>query len=175
MNSVASPKMTVVNTSGTALSWLWLSVLVVALDLLTKYQASTLLAYGVPHPQLPIFDLTLLHNTGAAFSFLASAGGWQRWFFALIALLVSVLLVIWMARTPRQHRWLGIGLASVLGGGLGNLYDRMMHGYVVDFISLHYNGYYFPAFNLADTAITIGAGILIIDMLWSSDTGNKSK
>ncbi|WP_299197748.1 signal peptidase II [uncultured Amphritea sp.] len=161
--------------SRTALAWLWLVVVVIVLDLFTKYQASTLLPYGIPHPQLPVFDLTLLHNTGAAFSFLAQAGGWQRWFFALIAMVVSIVLLVWMARTPYQQRWLGAGLALVLGGALGNLYDRVVQGYVIDFISLHYNGYYFPAFNLADTAITIGAGMLIIDMLWFSETKKKSK
>ncbi|MBN1008025.1 signal peptidase II [Amphritea pacifica] len=161
--------------AGTALTWLWLVVLVVALDLFTKHQASTLLSYGVPHPLLPVFDLTLLHNTGAAFSFLAQAGGWQRWFFALIAVVVSTVLLLWMASTPRDKYWLGAGLALVLGGALGNLYDRVVQGYVIDFISLHYNGYYFPAFNLADSAITIGAGMLIIDMLWFSDSRHKSK
>jgi signal peptidase II len=127
--------------SRTALAWLWLVVVVIVLDLFTKYQASTLLPYGIPHPQLPVFDLTLLHNTGAAFSFLAQAGGWQRWFFALIAMVVSIVLLVWMARTPYQQRWLGAGLALVLGGALGNLYDRVVQGYVIDFISLHYNGY----------------------------------
>ncbi len=161
--------------SRTALAWLWLAVVVIVLDLLTKHQASSLLPYGIPHPQLPVFDLTLLHNTGAAFSFLSQAGGWQRWFFALIAIVVSVALLVWMARTPYQQRWLGAGLALLLGGALGNLYDRIVHGYVVDFISLHYSGYYFPAFNLADTAITIGAGMLIIDMLWFSEARQKSK
>lgn len=162
-------------TQRTALSWLWLVAVVLVLDLFTKYQASSLLPYGVAHPQLPIFDLTLLHNTGAAFSFLAKAGGWQRWFFALIAVGVSITLLVWMARTPRQQRWLGVGLALLLGGALGNLYDRVVQGYVIDFISLHYDGYYFPAFNLADTAITIGATMLIIDMIWFSDSSNNSK
>ena len=161
-------------TQRTALSWLWLVAVVLVLDLFTKYQATSLLPYGVAHPQLPIFDLTLLHNTGAAFSFLANAGGWQRWFFALIAVGVSITLLVWMARTPRQQRWLGVGLALLLGGALGNLYDRVVQGYVIDFISLHYDGYYFPAFNLADTAITIGATMLIIDMIWFSDSSNNS-
>ncbi len=161
--------------SRSALGWLWLVIVVVVLDLFTKYQASTLLSYGVPHPLLPVFDLTLLHNTGAAFSFLAQAGGWQRWFFALIAVVVSSVLLLWMVRTPREKCWLGAGLALVLGGALGNLYDRVVQGYVIDFISLHYNGYYFPAFNLADSAITIGAGMLIIDMLWFSENKKKSK
>ncbi|BBB27736.1 signal peptidase II [Amphritea japonica] len=161
-------------TQRTALSWLWLVAVVLVLDLFTKYQASSLLPYGVAHPQLPVFDLTLLHNTGAAFSFLAKAGGWQRWFFAVIAVVVSIVLLVWMARTPRQQRWLGAGLALLLGGALGNLYDRVVQGYVIDFISLHYDGYYFPAFNLADTAITIGAAMLIIDMIWFSDSNNNS-
>jgi len=175
VNSAALHKVSFMEKPRTALSWLWLVAVVIALDLFTKYQASTLLPYGVPHPQLPVFDLTLLHNTGAAFSFLAQAGGWQRWFFALIAIVVSTVLLVWMARTPYQKRWLGIGLALVLAGAVGNLYDRVVQGYVIDFISLHYKGYYFPAFNLADTAITIGAGMLIIDMLWFSETGHKSK
>ncbi len=155
---------------GSALVWLWLTVLVVAVDLLTKYLANTTLPYGIPHPQLPVFDLTLLYNKGAAFSFLAGAGGWQRWLFTLIALLVSAVLLVWMYRTPRPQRWLGCALALVLGGALGNLYDRVVQGYVIDFISVHYNQYYFPAFNLADTAISIGAVMLIIDMLWFSET-----
>lgn len=158
----------------TALGWLWLVAVVLVLDLFTKYQATSLLPYGIAHPQLPVFDLTLLHNTGAAFSFLAKAGGWQRWFFAAIAVGVSIVLLVWMARTPRHQRWLGAGLALLLGGALGNLYDRIVQGYVIDFISLHYKGYYFPAFNLADTAITIGAAMLIIDMIWFSDTKSNS-
>ncbi|MEH6576683.1 MAG: signal peptidase II [Amphritea sp.] len=154
--------------NGTALIWLWLVVLVVVLDLATKYLANTSLPYGIPHPQLPVFDLTLLYNKGAAFSFLADAGGWQRWFFAVVAFVVSGVLLVWMYRTPKSQRWLGCSLALVLGGALGNLYDRVVQGYVIDFISVHYNNYYFPAFNLADTAITIGAIMLIIDMLWFS-------
>ncbi|GGK83549.1 signal peptidase II [Amphritea balenae] len=157
-----------------ALIWLWLVVLIVVADLLTKYLANAQLPYGVAHPQLAIFDLTLLYNKGAAFSFLSDAGGWQRWFFATIAIVMSGVLVVWLARTPRQQRWLGCGLASVLGGALGNLYDRIVHGYVIDFISLHYDQYYFPAFNLADIAITIGAGMLIIDMIWFSEPDKNS-
>lgn len=153
-----------------ALIWLWLSAVIVILDLAIKYLVDSSLPYGVAHPQLPVFDLTLLYNKGAAFSFLSEAGGWQRWFFTLIAVVVSGVLVVWLARTEREQRWLGIGLALVLGGALGNLYDRVVHGYVIDYISLHYDQYYFPAFNLADTAISIGAVMLIIDMVWFSET-----
>jgi signal peptidase II len=110
--------------------------------------------------------MTLLYNTGAAFSFLSGASGWQRWLFVLIAVVVSVMLVLWLKRTDRHQWWLGMGLSLILGGALGNLYDRIIHGFVVDFISVHYQNYYFPAFNLADTAITIGAALLIIDMLF---------
>lgn len=148
------------------LIWGLLSVLVVVLDLGSKYWAITNLKYAEPNPVFPMFDLTLLFNTGAAFSFLAEAGGWQRWFFVAIAAVVSVVLVIWLKRTPRTYWWLGLALSLVLGGALGNLYDRAVQGYVIDFISLHYQNYYFPAFNLADSAITVGAIVLILDMLF---------
>lgn len=148
------------------LNWLWLSLGVITLDLLTKYLALNYLEYAAPNPLLPFFDLTLLFNKGAAFSFLSDAGGWQRWFFVAIALLVSALLIVWLRKTNRRYWWLGTGLSLILGGAIGNLYDRIIHGYVVDFISLHYQNYFFPAFNLADTAITLGAALLIIDMLF---------
>lgn len=162
--------------SRSALVWLWLSATIIVLDLAIKYWADAVLPYGIAHPQLPVFDLTLLYNKGAAFSFLAGAGGWQRWFFAVIAIGVSIVLLIWLARTQRTQRWLGCSLALVLGGAIGNLYDRIVHGYVIDYISLHYDQYYFPAFNLADTAITVGAIMLIIDMLWFSEKeGSESE
>ena len=154
---------------GNCLVWLWLSALAIVLDLGIKYVASNTLSYAQPVEVLPIFDLTLLHNTGAAFSFLADAGGWQRWVFAVIALVVSVMLVLWLRKTPRNQWWLGLGLSMVLGGAIGNLYDRLVHGYVVDYLSFHYAGWYFPAFNLADVCITVGAGLLIIDMLFLAD------
>ncbi|GAB0153249.1 signal peptidase II [Marinobacterium sp. BA1] len=154
-------------TGASALHWLWLSLLVIVLDLGSKYLADSLLTYANPVPLLPVFDLTLLYNTGAAFSFLAGAGGWQRWLFVAIAMGMSAFLLHWMYRTPRSHYLLGVGLALVLGGALGNLYDRTVHGHVVDFISLHWEGYYFPAFNIADTAITLGTLALLVDMLFS--------
>ena len=161
------------------LLWLWLTLLVLVLDQLTKYVASASLDYARPVELLPVFDLTLLHNTGAAFSFLASAGGWQRWFFALLAAVMSVVLVVWMKRLKRYENWMGMALALILGGALGNLVDRVIFGYVVDFISVHYQRHYFPAFNLADASITIGAMMLIIDTLWlsarRSGTGNNNE
>jgi signal peptidase II len=161
--------------NASALRWLWLTVVVLVLDLGTKYLADSRLAYADPVAVLPIFDLTLLYNTGAAFSFLSAAGGWQRWLFILIAVAVSTVILVWMRRTPMRPWWLSCGLALLLGGALGNLYDRIAHGHVVDFISLHYAGWYFPAFNLADTAITLGAGLLIIDMLFGGAPASEEK
>ncbi|MDX1598651.1 MAG: signal peptidase II [Marinobacter sp.] len=149
---------------GAKLKWLWLTVLVIALDLGTKAMATAMLTYGNPVPVIPSFNLTLLHNTGAAFSFLAGADGWQRWFFVVLALGVSVALVIWLRSLKRHETWLAVAVALILGGALGNVYDRVVHGYVVDFLHFYWQDWHFPAFNLADTAITIGAGMMILDM-----------
>ncbi|WP_417532135.1 signal peptidase II [Marinobacter lipolyticus] len=149
---------------GAKLKWLWLSVLVIALDLGTKAMATAMLTYGNPVPVIPSFNLTLLHNTGAAFSFLAGADGWQRWFFVVLAVGVSVALVIWLRSLKRHETWLAVAVALILGGALGNVYDRVVHGYVVDFLHFYWQDWHFPAFNLADTAITIGAGMMILDM-----------
>ncbi|MHB0777331.1 signal peptidase II [Halomonas sp. WWR20] len=145
------------------LRWLWLSALVIVLDLGAKALASTQLIYGRPLEVLPVFNLTLLHNTGAAFSFLAEHTGWQRWLFAVIAIGASIGLTVWLSRLKADQRLTAVSLALVIGGALGNLYDRVVHGYVIDFLSFHWGGYYFAAFNLADTAITLGAIGLIID------------
>ncbi|WP_372738106.1 signal peptidase II [Neptunomonas sp.] len=149
-----------------SLKWLWLTVFVLAADLLSKKLAQQWLDYGVPHSLFSGLDMTLLYNTGAAFSFLSEAGGWQRWLFVVIAVLISGVLVVWLKRTDKRQWWLGMGLALILGGALGNLHDRILLGYVVDFISVYYQTSFFPAFNLADSAITLGAAIMIIDMLF---------
>lgn len=146
------------------LRWLWLAVLVVVLDLVTKAMASAWLTYGQPVEVLPVFNLTLLHNTGAAFSFLAGHEGWQRWFFAVIAIGASIGLSVWMSRLKAHETLLAAALALIIGGALGNLYDRLVHGYVVDFLSFYWGPYYFPAFNLADVAITLGA----FGLIWES-------
>ncbi len=146
--------------------WLWISVAVFVLDYFTKIWASHSLIYGWPRPVLSFLSWTLAHNTGAAFSFLHDAGGWQRWFFVAIALLVSSALLVWLKRLPSGSRWLPIAIALLLGGALGNLYDRALTGYVVDFIHVHYQGWNFPAFNIADCGITVGAVMLIIDSLF---------
>lgn len=145
------------------LSWLWLSATVVVLDYLTKVWASHALIYRYSVDVLPVLNWTLAHNTGAAFSFLHDAGGWQRWFFVVVAVVVSIALVLWLSRQPRTARWVPVAIALLLGGALGNLHDRALQGYVVDFIHVHYAGYNFPAFNVADCGITIGAIMLIID------------
>lgn len=143
--------------------WLWLSLVVLVADLYTKYLASTYLHYAESVAVMPSFNLTLLHNTGAAFSFLAGASGWQRWFFAILAIGVSIALIRWLF-TLKDDRWLACAIALVLGGALGNLYDRVTLGYVVDFLHFYWRDYHFPAFNIADTAISIGAGMMMIDI-----------
>lgn len=145
------------------MKWLWLSLVVIVLDQATKFLASGMLILHEPVAVLPFFNLTLMHNTGAAFSFLHDASGWQRWFFAALALIVSVMLVLWLRRLQPHERWLATALTLVLGGALGNLVDRLMYGYVVDFIQLYYQDWYYPAFNVADSAITVGAVMLVID------------
>ncbi|MFT5709777.1 MAG: signal peptidase II [Halioglobus sp.] len=146
-----------------ALWWYALALVVVALDQYTKGVASSELQYGQPLRVFSWFNLTLQHNSGAAFSFLSDAGGWQRYFFTAIASAISVGLLIWVYRMPRGHHLLALSLGLILGGALGNLWDRVELGYVVDFISVHYQGRYFPAFNIADSAISIGAGLMLLD------------
>jgi len=151
--------------------WLWLTLCVLALDLATKYAASSLLGYGQPVEVLPFFNLTLLHNPGAAFSFLASHPGWQRWLFAAIAVGASVGLSIWLLRLKADEKRLAVALALIIGGALGNLFDRLVHGYVVDFLSFHAAGWYYPAFNIADIGITLGA----IGLIWESIVGERRR
>ena len=148
------------------LKWTWLSVVVVLLDQLTKQLATASLNYAEPVAVMPLFNLTLVHNTGAAFSFLAQAGGWQRWFFAIIAVVVSVGLLYWVRKLEQDKHWEAVGLSLVLGGAVGNLWDRVAYGYVVDFLDFYYAAWHWPAFNVADISIFIGAAILIIDSLW---------
>ena len=151
------------------LKWLWLSVLVIALDLLTKALASHYLDLHQPLAVFSGFDLgfnlTLMHNSGAAFSFLSEASGWQRWFFSLIALVVSIGIIVWLKRLKPSQVLLAVSLALILGGALGNLWDRITLGHVVDFIQVYYDRWAWPAFNIADSAITVGAVLLVIDSI----------
>jgi len=162
------------NRVGSKLKWLWLAVLVLVLDLGTKALATTTLTYANPVPVLPSFNLTLLHNTGAAFSFLANADGWQRWFFVALALVVSVVLVTWLRKLKANETWTAIAIVLILGGALGNVYDRVVHGYVVDFLHFYWQDWHFPAFNLADTAITIGAAMMILDLFRKPANGGDA-
>ena len=161
------------NTSTTGrfgrLGWLWLTLLVLVIDLTTKvYFDNSLQMYQQIVVIPDLFSWTLAYNTGAAFSFLADSAGWQRWLFALIAVVVSTVLVVWLKRLGRNDTWLAIALALILGGALGNLYDRIAYGHVVDFILVHWqNRWYFPAFNFADSAICVGAVMLALDMFKS--------
>ncbi|WLH85614.1 signal peptidase II [Pseudomonas sp. FP2338] len=155
------------------LGWLVLSVLVLVIDQVSKAHFEGTLQMFQQIVVIPdYFSWTLAYNTGAAFSFLADSGGWQRWLFALIAVVVSAVLVVWLKRLGRDDTWLAIALALVLGGALGNLYDRIALGHVIDFILVHWqNRWYFPAFNFADSAITVGAIMLALDMFKSKKTG----
>ena len=147
--------------------WLAVSAAVIALDLATKAWVSRAFAPGDVLTVTPFFDLVLMHNTGAAFSFLAGAGGWQRWFFTAVAVVISIGLVYMLAK-PHRDRLVPLALALVLGGALGNLYDRVTLGHVVDFLSLHAGRYAWPAFNVADSAITVGVALLVWDGLRGS-------
>jgi signal peptidase II len=145
--------------------WLLLAVLVFIIDIGSKFLVMNTMDYGWPNriEILPFFNLLYVHNYGAAFSFLNDAGGWQRWFFAAIALGVSGLLAFWMRRTPRQNRLANSAYALIIGGALGNLFDRLYHGFVVDFLDFYAGTYHWPAFNIADTAICIGAALIILE------------
>ncbi len=152
-----------------ALPWFGLALVVILLDQYSKGLASSMLEYGQPVRVFSWFNLTLQHNTGAAFSFLNNAGGWQRYFFSAAAIGISAALAIWLWVMPRGQRLLALGLGLILGGALGNLWDRVALGYVVDFISVHYQGWYFPAFNIADSAISVGAACMLLDSFLHRD------
>ena len=158
------------------LGWLWITVLVLVLDQASKAYFEGALSLYQQIVVIPdLFSWTLAYNTGAAFSFLADSSGWQRWLFALIALVVSVVLLVWLKRLKPSDTWLAIALALVLGGALGNLYDRIVLGHVIDFILVHWqNRWYFPAFNLADSAITVGAAMLALDMFKTKKSGEAA-
>lgn len=142
--------------------WLSLSALLTLLDQLSKAAVTSRFAYGESVEVTGFFNLVLAHNMGAAFSMLNDAGGWQRWLFTLIAVAASA-WIVWLLRKHAQQRLFCFALALILGGALGNLMDRISYGYVVDFLDFHWNAYHFPAFNLADSAITCGAALILWD------------
>ncbi len=147
------------------LKWLGLSAFIVVTDQATKQLAMSQLQLYEPLAVMPFLNLTLIYNTGAAFSFLDQAGGWQRWLFVVLAVIVSSLLLVWLYRLPDERRWLACALSLILGGALGNLWDRLSLGYVVDFIDVYYGPWHWPAFNVADSAISVGAVMLLLDAL----------
>lgn len=149
------------------LAWLLLSIIIIAADLISKAWASETLALYSSQEVTSWLNFHLAHNRGAAFSFLHGADGWQRWFLSAVSTVVSVILLIWLWQTPRQHNHRqALAISLVLGGAIGNLIDRLRLGYVVDFIDVHYQGWHWPAFNIADSAITVGVVLLILDSLF---------
>lgn len=163
------------NKSRQNLMWFLIVVGVFVVDIATKQMAEAMLEYGQGIPVLPVLDFTLLYNPGAAFSFLASESGWQRWLFTGISSVVSLILMVWLYRLEKNQMWLGVALALILGGALGNLFDRIAFGHVIDFIAVHWDDAYFPAFNIADSAITVGAIMLGIDAIRDSIQESKNK
>jgi len=153
-----------------ALAWLLVSVLIVVLDLWTKNIASESLTLYRPVALTSWLNMTLAHNYGAAFSFLSDAGGWQRWLFTGLASVVTLVLITWLFRLPSHEKMTAAALGLIIGGAIGNLVDRINHGYVVDFIDVYYRDWHWPAFNLADSAITCGVIILLVHGLFLSDS-----
>lgn len=150
---------------GQPLVWFAIAAAVLLLDQWSKLWIVERYAYGDTEFFSSFFNLVRAHNYGAAFSFLSDAGGWQRWGFSLLATVISGVIIVWIARLPVQRKLEGLALALILGGALGNLYDRLTLGYVVDFLDFHWSGKHFPAFNVADAGISVGAAILIFDTL----------
>ncbi|MFI3219183.1 MAG: signal peptidase II [Methylococcales bacterium] len=145
------------------LKWLGLSLLAIVLDQGSKLIIDSSMQLYQSIPVLPSFNLTYVHNTGAAFSFLSEAGGWQRWFFAGLALGISIIIAIWLSRLQKHETLLAVSLSLILGGAVGNLIDRLAYGYVIDFLDVYYGTWHWPAFNIADSAITLGVALMLLE------------
>lgn len=156
------------------MGWLIIAAVIVLVDQMTKQYMDSALHYAERVPVLSFFDFTLLYNPGAAFSFLADGAGWQRWFFTFIALVATVLIVHMLRKNPHQKLFCS-SLALILGGALGNVIDRVLHAHVIDFLLFYWRDWYFPAFNIADIAITCGAILLILDEIIRLRKNKKSK
>jgi len=147
----------------TMLKWLGLSLLAVVLDQVSKLVVVSSMQLYQSISVMPYFNLTYVHNTGAAFSFLSEAGGWQRWFFAGLAVIISAVIAVWLARLKQHETLLAVALSLVLGGAIGNLIDRLAYGYVIDFLDVYYQTWHWPAFNIADSAITLGVILMLAE------------
>jgi signal peptidase II len=154
------------------LPWLILAIIIILADQFTKTLIVGYYKLGDSTPVTSFFNIVRAHNTGAAFSFLAGAGGWQRWFFTGIGA-VATIFILWMLRSHHAQKLFAFALACILGGAIGNVIDRLLHGYVVDFLDFYYGSWHFPAFNVADSAITIGAACLILDEILRVRRGGK--
>ena len=159
----------------TALTWLWLSAFIVVIDQTTKYWVVTHLFYQQSVYWLPFLNITRVYNSGAAFAFLSTAGGWQIYFFATVALLIAIVFMVWLKRTPRGLIWRSLGLALIIGGALGNFIDRIYLNYVVDFIDFHIGNWHFATFNVADSAVSVGAFCLMVSILLPQATQRHSQ
>jgi signal peptidase II len=157
------------------LKWLWLSLLAVILDQGSKLVIAGSMQLYQSIPIMPYFNFTYVHNTGAAFSFLSEAGGWQRWFFAGLALVISIVITIWLSRLKQHETLLAVALSLVLGGAIGNLIDRLAYGYVIDFLDVYYQTWHWPAFNIADSAITLGVILMLVESFGLGKPVNVSK
>ena len=155
-------KTTFSRSSGAMLPWLGLALLIILADQFTKVLILGYYKLGDATPITSFFSIVRVHNSGAAFSFLANAGGWQRWFFTGIGIAAAI-FIVWMLKSHPGQKLFSFALACILGGAIGNVIDRTLYGYVVDFLSFHYSGWHFPVFNIADAAISIGAACLILD------------
>ena len=153
------------NTSISAKHWLWITLLVIVLDQLSKLIADHYLQFHRPVEIMPMFNFTLMYNKGAAFSFLANQGGWQRWFFLTLTSVVSIFIFLWIRKLKTHQVLQYTALALILGGAIGNLIDRAIYGHVIDFLDVYFQQHHWPAFNIADSAITVGAILLIYDTL----------
>jgi len=143
--------------------WLWVSAVILVVDQCTKLLADGLLALHESIAVLPVLAIRKAYNSGAAFSFLGDASGWQRWFFIVLAIAVILLLVTWLRRLPAEQKWTALALALILGGAAGNLVDRVVYGHVIDFIDVYYGSWHWPTFNVADSAISVGAFLLLLE------------
>ena len=156
------------------LNWLWLSLFIVAADQASKQLAESAIQLYERVALLPHLNLTLIYNRGAAFSFLSEQSGWQRWFLSVLAAVVTLVLVIWLKQLDRTSRWTAMSLSLIIGGAVGNLIDRLLFGHVIDFIDLYYGQWHWPAFNVADSAISIGVVLMLLEAFRGQKTEDES-